>query len=253
MNFGLTSAFPVRSATSGAPLRVVELTSGSGTFAPLAPRSWCRVTVVGGGGGGGRPAASGAGAGGGGGGGTNARWVRVDAGVTYSVGAGGAVQSTLNTAGNSGSSSRFWVIAASGGVGGPTTGGTGAPGGITGNDDITTGGTGTTGGAGGRGGTTTNSPGGKGAASGYMIDGNYENGVSAGGGSTGGAYGGGGGGGDSAFGAGGSGGDGSATNGVSGSAGTGFGGGGGGAGGGSTPGNGGAGASGVIIIEEFGA
>ena len=36
------------------PIRVVEYTSGSGTFTPLVSNSWCRITLVGGGAGGNR-------------------------------------------------------------------------------------------------------------------------------------------------------------------------------------------------------
>lgn len=78
-----------------APLRVVELVSGSGTFTPLVANSWCRITLVGAGAGGARRNATNGG-GGGQPGCITVFWMRVASALSYAVGAGG-IGALVNT------------------------------------------------------------------------------------------------------------------------------------------------------------
>lgn len=255
------------------PKRVVELTSGTGTFTPLVANSWCRVTLQapGGGGAGGvtAPVYQTQGAGGGGAGGCVTLWLRVAGATPYVVGAGGAGGATPNTAGVAGGVVGFANIKIPGGKGGSnasSNSGRGGDGSFIGaqlaalkQTDFLTGI------PGGAGGTSFGSSNG-GFVAGYPYGNNSSDGTNAygpifayllgaGGGSTiSDFYLGGGGGGSSAYGTGGAGGNsnnaGAAGAGASGS---GYGSGGGGGGNGSSAGGaGGSGAGGLILIEEFG-
>jgi hypothetical protein len=75
----------------GKPRQVTVYTSGSGTYTPVSPNSWCYVTMIGGGGpGGGGYACYGTFYGGYGGSGKQLeQWTKVVSTASYSVGAGG--------------------------------------------------------------------------------------------------------------------------------------------------------------------
>jgi hypothetical protein len=107
------------------PTRVVQYTSGTGTFTPLAPNSLCRVTLVGGGGSGG------AGPGvcqGGGAGGTAQVWIRFTGAQTYAVGAGGAARTANFGSGDTGGNTSLGTLIVYGGGGGSSANGSGAGG-----------------------------------------------------------------------------------------------------------------------------
>lgn len=104
------------------PLRVVTYTTGSGTFTPLTPGSWCNVTVVGGGGGGGFGGAGlsistyGEAGFGGNSGAAYSVMYQVVTTAAYAVGAAGAggIWSTVTPAGN-GAATTFGTLSAVGG------------------------------------------------------------------------------------------------------------------------------------------
>lgn len=241
---------------SGKPIRVVNYTSGSGTFTPLETNSWCRVTLVGGGAGGCRSSSTSPGRGGGAGG-MAVYFVRVAGATTYAVGAGGDGASTANTEGGVGGATIFGNLRVEGGRNnGSTTNGNDNTAGRYSSNPTNFNGVGYFGGPGGSSGTssinnaTDGTPGSLPAQyiAGWVGDNQGTK-------SAGNNYGGGGGGGYTIYGNGGVGGNGtdSGSGTVGGNA-TGAGGGGGGGGSGpSGTSNGGNGSSGLIIIEEFGA
>lgn len=124
-------------AASGGAADVQTFTSGTGNWTKPSSGNLVRVQVWGGGGSGGK--SQNTDAGGGGGGGSYAEvWFNIAdlAGTEpYSIGAGGAAQTSANTAGNPGSSSTFGAGATlvtaygGGGVGGGADGGGGGGGG----------------------------------------------------------------------------------------------------------------------------
>lgn len=248
------------------PLRVTTYTSGSGTFSPLVPNSWCRVTLVGAGAGGRRPqlgAANLPGGGGGGGAQTVTAWMLFAGPQSYAVGAAGLGATADNTYGTSGGNTVLGALIAQGGQssapGGPLYGGSagGFPFNSTwGNSgqhgfSVCGGGTNIVGYSGlpAQGGIAA----GQGTSNNNNTDLFHPN--APGGTTSGGTHSGGSGGGCSMYGVGGAGGNGnSAGAGGNGSKGTGYGAGGGGGGSGnSATGNGADGTGGLIIIEEYGA
>ncbi len=223
--------------TAAGPIKTTTYTSGSGTFTPAVAGGLCHVRMTAPGGGGGRAAAGTQGAGGAGAGVTLDFWVRLDAAVSYTVGAAGVGATTTNTSGTAGGLCRLGTWVAPGGTAGATASGGAAivvgPGWVAGGKGGS-GGNGATGEAG-------SSPGGVPTLTGAAAGGTASTG------------GGGGGGGDSTHGSGGAGGNGNATTGAAGANATGYGAGGGGGGaGGSTTGNGGNGSGGIIVIREYG-
>jgi hypothetical protein len=105
-------------SSSGIPLLVTRITSGTGTFTPQAATTWCKVTLVGAGG-------SGATGGaaylefGGSGGAVTSYWVPRSSSYTYAVGAGGvAGVSGTASSGSAGGSTTFSSLTSVGGTGG---------------------------------------------------------------------------------------------------------------------------------------
>lgn len=249
MNKGTLPGFGVK-PPNDKPIRTVTLTSGTGTFTPLKPNSWCRLTLVAGGAGGSRVAGATSNSGGQGGGAGQALQVlvRVAGATQYSVGAAG-LGATAVGLGTSGGSTTFGSL----GVLGGSSDGTGghanreAAGNYAAGPFI----------AGGGGGRNVSGVVTGGRAAGFphiSILNDTDKPIVALPGS-GGAGNGGGGGGSSLLGRGGDGGNGGTSSGTPGGDATGYGGGGGGGGGTSSSGvgaNGGNASPGVIIIEELG-
>jgi hypothetical protein len=123
-----TDIFPLGSQ----PLRIVEYTSGTGTFTPLVSNSWIELIMVGGGGGGGdgsdNSGGFGYGAGHGGGAGATMRlWLKVSSTTSYVVGAGGTAGSGVFQSGGNGSPTIFGSIFCPAGQGGNARGGGASP------------------------------------------------------------------------------------------------------------------------------
>jgi hypothetical protein len=105
----------------GKPRQVTVYTSGSGTYTPVAPNSWCYVTMIGGGGpGGGGYTCYGTFYGGyGGSGKLLEQWTKVVSTASYAVGAGGYWYNLQNPYDNwqqvAGGTSTFNGLSAAGG------------------------------------------------------------------------------------------------------------------------------------------
>jgi hypothetical protein len=139
----ITGSFPNQTIAAGAPTTNTYDTGTAATWTKPSTASWVLIETWGGGGSGGKGGAS-APSGGGGGGAYNSLLVRfadLQGTVTYTVGAGGAAQTTNATSGNAGGTSSVTMgtyagggdktLSAFGGIGGQylTTGGYGGGGG----------------------------------------------------------------------------------------------------------------------------
>lgn len=95
------------------PLKTTTYTSGTGTYVPLVPGSWVRLTVVGGGAGGSGYNVSGVS---GPGGATVVAWIRLSGPVDWAIGAGGlGGQPASAMGGGAGGTTHFGAVRAAGG------------------------------------------------------------------------------------------------------------------------------------------